>query len=84
MSANSDLKIDIFTHELVPKARILKEEEVEALLKKYKVTKLQLPKILSKDPMCKALGAKSGDVIEIKRKSPTAGESVYYRVVVTE
>ncbi len=84
MSANSDLKIDIFEHELVPKARIMKPEEVEALLKKYKTTKLQLPKILSKDPMCKALGAKPGDVLEIKRNSPTAGEAIYYRVVVTE
>ena len=84
MPADSDLKIDIFAHELVPKARILKKEEIEEILKKYKATKLQFPKILSKDPMCKALGAKPGDVIEIKRKSPTAEEAIYYRVVVTE
>ena len=80
----TDSEIDIFRHVLVPKARIMKKEEVEELLKKYHTTKLHLPKILSKDPMCKALDAKVGDVLEIKRKSPTAGESVYYRVVVTE
>ncbi len=79
-----DSEFNIFEHFLVPKARILKEEEVKKILEKYKVTKLQLPKILSKDPMCKALGAKPGDIIEIKRKSPTAGEALYYRVVVTE
>ena len=80
----TDSEIDIFRHVLVPKARILKKEEVDELLKKYHTTKFNLPKILSKDPMCKELGAKAGDVLEIKRKSPTAGESIYYRVVVTE
>ena len=80
----TDSEIDIFRHVLVPKARILKKEEVEEILKKYQTTKFNLPKILSKDPMCKALEAKAGDVLEIKRKSPTAGETIYYRVVVTE
>jgi DNA-directed RNA polymerase subunit H (RpoH/RPB5) len=32
--------------------------------------------------MVKILNAKIGDVIKITRNSPTAGETVYYRVVV--
>jgi DNA-directed RNA polymerase subunit H len=60
----------------------LNEKEKEEVLKKYRVTLKQLPRILSSDPVVKAIGAKPGDIIKIIRKSPVAGESVYYRVVV--
>lgn len=75
-------EIDLFKHELVPPHRILSEEEKNELLKRYGVTLAQLPRILATDPAAQALGAKPGDVIEIVRKSPTAGEAKYYRVVV--
>ena len=69
-------------HELVPKHEILSKEEEEELLKKLNTTKKHLPKILSTDPIVKALGAKKGDIIRITRKSVYAGEYYYYRVVV--
>jgi len=77
-------EIDIFIHELVPKHRILSEEEKEEILKKYNANLTDLPRILVSDPVVRRLGAKPGDVIEITRKSFTAGESKYYRVVVIE
>lgn len=73
---------NILEHELVPKHIVLNEKEKEEVLKKYRVTLKQLPRILSSDPVVKAIGAKPGDIIKIIRKSPVAGESVYYRVVV--
>jgi len=73
---------NIFNHTLVPKHEILSEEEAEELLKKYKIKPYHLPKIKDTDPAVKALGAKPGDIIKIIRKSPTAGEAVYYRFVV--
>ncbi len=76
--------IDIFIHELVPKHRVLSEEEKEEVLKRYNAKLMDLPRILVSDPVVRRLGAKPGDVIEIIRKSPTAGESKYYRVVVIE
>jgi DNA-directed RNA polymerase subunit H len=77
-----EIKEIILNHELVPKHEILSEEETKELLETLKITKEQLPKILSKDPVVKILGAKPGDVIKIIRKSATAGEAIYYRVVV--
>ena len=79
---SSTKKRSILEHVFVPKARILSEEEVKELLKKYKIKKSSLPRILETDPMVVELGAKKGDVIEFIRNSPIAGKSIYYRVVV--
>lgn len=74
--------IDISKHVLVPKHEILSSDEVEKVLEKYHVKPEQLPYILCSDPMVRVLGAKPGDIVRIIRKSETAGESVYYRLVV--
>jgi len=60
---------------------VLKEEEKEELLKKFRIGENLLPKINSDDPAVSALGAKEGDVLRIKRKDET-GEYDYYRIVV--
>jgi DNA-directed RNA polymerase subunit H len=83
-SAPEFTRPSILEHELVPKHEVLSKEEVEELLKKYKASLNQLPQILINDPVVRELGAKIGDVIKITRNSPTAGTSVYYRVVVSE
>jgi DNA-directed RNA polymerase subunit H (RpoH/RPB5) len=73
---------DLFKHEVVPTHTIAKNEEIELVLKYYKILKPQLPRILRNDPAVKVLGAKAGQVIRIKRESQTAGTSYYYRLVV--
>jgi DNA-directed RNA polymerase subunit H len=75
-------KVNILDHVLVPRHRILSTEEKEALLNKYNIKPSQLPKILDSDPVTIAIGAKPGDIVEIVRKSPVAGETLAYRVVV--
>lgn len=77
-------KINVLGHRLVPRHRILTEDEKRELLERYKITVKDLPKILITDPMVKAIGANIGDVIEIERISPTAGISYYYRYVVED
>ncbi|MGC8812323.1 MAG: DNA-directed RNA polymerase subunit H [Candidatus Aenigmatarchaeota archaeon] len=74
--------MEIEKHELVPKHILLSEKEKEELLKNYGISLKDLPRILSSDPMAKAINAKVGDIIKIIRKSPTAEVSEYYRVVV--
>lgn len=78
------MKLDILKHVLVPQHEVLKEEEVEKLLKAYNISKESLPRIIVDDPVVKAIGAKEGDVIKIIRNSPTAGKSVVYRLVVAK
>jgi DNA-directed RNA polymerase subunit H len=74
--------LNVLEHELVPKHEVLSKEEQEEVLKKFSATADELPKIRSSDSVLKYIEAKSGDVIRITRKSPTAGETIYYRIVV--
>ncbi|MFQ5758433.1 MAG: DNA-directed RNA polymerase subunit H [Candidatus Bathyarchaeia archaeon] len=82
VSTSSLPSFDIFKHELVPKHEILSEEEVEELLKRYRIKPYQIPRVRASDPAAKMIGAKPGDIIRITRKSSTAGHSVAYRYVV--
>jgi len=75
-------KIEVDKHQLVPKQILLAEREKEELLQKYGITLRQLPRISLEDPAIKDLNGKIGDVVKIFRKSQTAGESIYYRVIV--
>lgn len=71
-------------HILVPEYRVLSKEEVQKVLETLDVGKEKLPKIYGSDPSLKGMEVETGDMIEIKRNSPTAGRTRYYRVVVPE
>ena len=76
-----DIELDIFQSNLVPKHEILGGEEKAELLKRLNVSLKQLPRIRDEDPVIKLLQGKRGDVVKITRKSFSAGEYFYYRVV---
>lgn len=80
-------EIDVLKHGLVPEHRLLSEEEEKGILEDLEVKKENLPKILKSDPAIRHLEKVHGDievgrVIEIKRKSRTAGMATVYRLVV--
>ena len=75
-------EFNILKHSLVPEHIILNEDEKKELLEKYGIKPEHLPKILTNDPVVKALNAKEGDILKIIRKSKTAGFSTYYRIVI--
>ena len=75
-------KFNVLEHELVPDHVLMTEEETQELLKKYNITRGQLPKIKSSDVVVKQINAKPGDVLKIIRKSLTAGKAVAYRLVI--
>ena len=75
-------EFDIFQSSLVPKHELLNDEEKAELMKKLNIKLKQLPRIKRNDVAAKILNAKRSDIVRITRKSPTAGEYYYYRVVV--
>lgn len=75
-------EMEIGKHMLVPLHEIMGEDEAKEILGRYSVSKRELPRILGTDPVVREIGAKIGDVICIRRNSPIAGDSCYYRVVV--
>lgn len=66
----------------MPKHEIITEKDAKKVLEKYNITRGQLPKIMSTDPIVKKLDADIGKVIKVTRPSRTAGKSIFYRVVV--
>ncbi|MDO5814124.1 MAG: DNA-directed RNA polymerase subunit H [Methanobrevibacter sp.] len=75
------MKIDIQNHMLVPKHEIMTEEEISDEFSEVDYDFNDLPKIKSKDPVVKAIGAEPGNVLRITRESQTAGVFVTYRIV---
>jgi DNA-directed RNA polymerase subunit H len=67
---------------MVPEHRVLSFEEAVALLRRLGAKPWQLPQISLNDPVARLLNAKPGDIIEIKRLSPTGGVHIAYRLVV--
>ncbi|MFH1474044.1 MAG: DNA-directed RNA polymerase subunit H [Candidatus Aenigmatarchaeota archaeon] len=75
-------EFSVLKHELVPEHIILDDSEKKELLESLKIKPNQLPKILANDPAVKELEAEEGDILKILRKSPVAGSTTYYRIVV--
>ena len=76
------VKFAVRDHENVPEHILLTQEEGEKILGLYGIEAPQLPKIHVNDPAAKEINAKVGDIIKIIRRSPTANQSVFYRLVI--
>jgi DNA-directed RNA polymerase subunit H len=74
--------LDVSKHVLVPKHVKLSEKEKKELFEQYVADLRDLPRVFRDDPAIQGLDVKEGDVIKIIRKSPTAGEALFYRRVV--
>jgi len=77
------LQFNILNHNLVPSMKILNDDEVDILKKKYNIQTLsQLPEISRFDPQALAMCLRPGEICELTRNSVTALETNYYRVCV--
>lgn len=82
-------KFNVLHHDLVPEHHLVETVQEERILTDLGISKDLLPKIGKSDPAVRALEEihgpiESGRIVEIVRRSPTAGMSKYYRVVVSE
>jgi DNA-directed RNA polymerase subunit H len=77
------LQFNILNHALVPDHRVMNDNEVEEIMKKYNIKdKTQFPDISRFDPVARVIGLRPGKVCHIIRSSKTAIQANYYRVCV--
>ncbi len=70
-------------HVLVPKHEKVPQAEHEVLQKSLYAQKSQFPLIrFHEDPIARWIGVVPGDIVKITRPSPTAGETIIYRLCV--
>lgn len=78
-----ELLCDLVSHVSQPKFQLLSEEERKDFFDAYHIKKNSIPKMLTTDPIACYFNAKKGQIFRIIRPSETAGETIYYRHVVT-
>ena len=77
------LQFNILEHTLVPPHRVLSNDEVSEIKKRYNIMDdSQFPDISRFDPVAQVIGIRPGQVCEIIRPSKTAITSYYYRICV--
>lgn len=82
----AELQFNISKHSMVPEHQLIpvsEEARISDILQSLGIkTKNQLPVILKSDAMARFLNAKSGDIVQITRASPTSGEHTFYRLCI--
>jgi len=75
------LELQLDPVDMAPPQRFLDADERAKLLRDFRVTAAQLPRIKRDDAIVRYYGAKAGDVLHTVNDSVTAGTADYWRVV---
>ncbi len=78
----SDLSTVKTKHILVPQYKLLPEEEIQQLERKFGKRALFNKMLAKKDAMARYLDLRTDDVVEVTRKSVIGGFSVGYRILI--
>ena len=74
---------NILDHVMVPNHIKLSEEEKAEVTKEFNImNKNQWPEISMIDPVAQAIGLRPDDLCKIIRNSPTASQTIYYRLCI--
>jgi len=77
------LQFNIMNHVLVPPHRVLSDEEVDVVKRRYNIKdNSQFPDISRFDPVAQVIGIRPGQLCEIIRPSKTAIYGMYYRLCI--
>lgn len=77
------LQFNLLKHVLVPQHRIMNDQELEIVKKKFNIVNInEFPKISRFDPVAIVIGIRPGEICEIKRPSKTSITSLYYRLCI--
>ncbi len=77
------LQFNILENKLVPKHKLLSDNDLENIMKKYNISnKSQFPDISRFDPVARAIGLRPGQLCHILRPSKTSITADYYRICV--
>lgn len=77
------LQFNILEHTLVPKHRLMNDEEISSVKIKYNISdNQQFPNISRFDPVAQAICIRPGEICEIIRPSKTAIQTPYYRICI--
>ena len=79
---DEELIINVVDNVLVPEHILLSDDDAKQYMKEYKLTKINLMKILSTDPIARYYNIKPGNIVKIIRPSITAGEEIGLRICV--
>lgn len=76
-----NMLFNITKHVLVPQHTVITDdEEIQKIVEKFNLkSRHYLPILLRTDPVAKYYGIKPGNLVEIRRVSPSAGEYTAYR-----
>jgi DNA-directed RNA polymerase I, II, and III subunit RPABC1 len=78
-----NLLYNVTKHELVPLHEVMNDADVLEVMERFNIKiKAHLPHILSSDPVAQYLALRAGQVVRIKRSSPSAGTYEGYRLCV--
>ena len=78
------LKFNILNHNLVPKHRVLTNDEKEQVKAQYNIENdNEFPTISRFDPVSQVLGIRPTELFEIERSSKTAIKTKFYRICST-
>jgi DNA-directed RNA polymerase subunit H (RpoH/RPB5) len=74
------LQFNILNHSMVPKHKILREEEKDLVIKKFNIVNDNIPEISRFDPVAQVIGIRPGEYCQITRPSKTSITSEFYRI----
>ena len=78
------LQFNVLNHSIQPNFKVLNEDEIKIIIKKYGIIDNNIPEISRYDPVAQVLLLRPGQYLEIERPSKTSITTKYYRYCINQ